>query len=223
MRTKLVAVVLGAVVLAMSGARAAPPLPLDVAGMSLTASAPETYTAGTPITVSGRLLAYAHLPIVFETAQPVPQQRIDVFVDGTLATSTTTNGEGVYNAELRFDAEPPVRRSIRAVAFDGTALRTSSAPVETRLARVLIGMRIDPATLSLAQGESAQLQAIGEFDDGRTSAVTARATWSSSDATTVVAGNGAEDKGRVVAVKSGEATIVATLDGVSATASVRAD
>jgi len=203
-----------------SVAQATPPLPLDLAGVSLTIDVPETYAGGTPLHVSGRLLAYFHLPIVVEVAQPVSGQEIRIYADGVPDQTVTTNSEGIYGADLLFDALAPTTRSIRAVAFEGSAIETQSRTATTRLARTLIGLTIQPSSLSLAPGGSASLRALGEFDDGRVEDVTGRVLWTSSDAQTATVGNTGADKGLVTGIQPGSATITGAMDGLAAAAGV---
>jgi hypothetical protein len=113
-------------------ARSTPPVPLDLAGFSLTIEASETFVAGVPIAVAGQLCAYAHLPIVFEAAQPVSDQDIVVYVDGVASTSARTDSAGSYSVTLQLGTQPATH-SIRAVAFQSMPIETWSRAVATRL------------------------------------------------------------------------------------------
>jgi hypothetical protein len=208
-----------ALALALTGvARATPPVPLDVAGFSLTIDAPDTFVAGVPITVAGHLLAYAHLPIVFEAAQPARDQDIAIYVDGIFSKSARTDTTGSYSVALVFGAEP-TSHAIRAIAFEGLPIETSSRTVSTRLERIVVSFSVSPQSLTLQVGETSQLYAIAEYDDGRRADVTARAHWSSSDPSVEVS-DAAASKGAITGAAAGSATATATLDDLNASANV---
>jgi uncharacterized protein YjdB len=73
----------------------------------------------------------------------------------------------------------------------------------------LVSVSIQPGTLTIAQGTTAKLNAIGLFNDGSTRDVSAQATWSSSNPSFATAqSNG---NGKVHGVSLGLASITATL------------
>lgn len=189
------------------------------AGPSLTIDAPSSYSAGTLFPVSGALYAAVGLHYV-EASRGLPDQQIDILVDDRLAATTTTNDEGTYVIDLLFDAAPPTTRSIRAVAFRGTPLETSSRAVATSIDRTLLELAVEPATLALQQGEAVALTARGTFSDGRDETVTEWATWTSSDPDVATVSDAAGSRGVVTAIAPGSATVTAALEDRQATAEV---
>jgi len=177
------------------------------AGFTLTIDAPDTYTPDEPFAVSGRLTVAFDLPIIVEVGEGVPDEEIVIRVDGAPAATAITDDDGSYQVQLTFDSLPPTTRALQAIAFEGELLETRSRTVETRQDRSLVELTVEPAFVAFAPGATEQLLATAMWDDGRTSDVTARANWSTSDAgvATVSA------DGVVEAVAPGTATITATL------------
>lgn len=184
-------------------------------GPAVTIEAPATYGVGIPFEVRGRLYAQVGLPVVFETAQPVRDQRIDVLVGDAVAGSAITDAEGAYHVTLTFGAAQPTTRFVRAVAFNGTALETSSRTVAVSVERLYTSLRVEPASVSLDAGNAAQLRAIGLDDDGRQTDLTGEVTWSSSDAQVASVSGGL-----VTAVSPGTTTITAAYQTLTDTSTV---
>jgi hypothetical protein len=72
----------------------------------------------------------------------------------------------------------------------------------------------------LSQRDTCQFIATGLYSDGSTQDVTNVVTWSSSDCGVVKVSNGSPAAGLVSAIDSGSATITATLQRITASASV---
>jgi len=83
---------------------------------------------------------------------------------------------------------------------------------------VLVSIGVTPATASLPLGTTATFAATGVYSDGTTHDLTARVTWSSSDATIVGLSNAGGSQGTATAVAIGSVTVTAALGGVSGTA-----
>lgn len=192
----------------------------EPAGFALTIEVPETYRDGVPFTVSGYLYAHAEAPIVFEYARGVPNQIVEIVVDGEVAAADETNADGYYTATLTFDWRAPTTRTIQARAYPGYPIEEVSAPKTTRLHRVVGVLEIRPGSLSLAPGDSGALRAWAEDDNGRFYDVTAEATWSSADTDVATVSNAAGTKGIVTGGAPGTTTITATFRDLTQTAEV---
>ena len=79
----------------------------------------------------------------------------------------------------------------------------------------LTGITITPPDPSIAKGTSRQLIATGNFSDGTTQNLTALATWTSSNPSLAAVSNAVRSRGLVTGTGVGNATITATLGGVS--------
>lgn len=187
-------------------------------GFAVSIEAPDQYSAHVPFAVTGFLRAQFALPVVVEVAAGVPDEQIDVLVDDEVITTVTTAGDGSYEAILAFGTEPPLTRSIKAVAYRGSALETSSRTVVTTIDRAPIELFVSPSSASIARDHSIQLTALVTDNQGRTSDVTSTAHWSSADPD--VASVSSAVKGLVSGIAPGTATIWAELDGLAASATI---
>lgn len=202
-------------------AQAGPVRDLNV-GMVLTLEAPETYRAGAPLRAGGHLRFQVGLPIVFETAQPIRGQTIDVFVDGTLARRVTTDSDGAWTAEFTFDAMPPYRHTVRAVAFAGTPAETSSRTATLRRDLTYTELRIEASAPDpIAPGQSVMVRAFALDENGRTREVTEEARWSSSDPNVASVSDADGSKGMLTAIAPGDAEIVASFEAFAAALTIR--
>jgi hypothetical protein len=84
---------------------------------------------------------------------------------------------------------------------------------------VLERIRIEPSSISRDTGTSYQFEAIGEYSDGSTSAITTQVEWSSDDSA-IASVNSTTQKGVVDFLLSGSTTLRAVLGQMSAQASV---
>jgi uncharacterized protein YjdB len=104
---------------------------------------------------------------------------------------------------------------------------TGSTPVTISDA-IIVGLQVDPVTVTLPVGARQTYTATAIFSDGSTADVTARATWVSSKpaVASITAGGGGGGPGggggggQAVALGAGTATITATYAGFSATATL---
>jgi hypothetical protein len=194
--------------------------PEDIfAGPSVTIDAPATYTSGTPFAVRGSFLATVGLHYV-EAAGPIPDQRIDIVWNGAVVASATTGADGSYSASVTFDGQAPFVRTIRAVAFRGEAIETSSRDATMNVDDLIIELTLSPSSATVPIDGTLPLIATGTTDRGREVNVTERATWASSNDGVATVSNSPGDRGTVTGLRSGTTTITATIDGVSATANI---
>jgi uncharacterized protein YjdB len=86
----------------------------------------------------------------------------------------------------------------------------------------VVSIVITPAAPTIASGTAIQFHAVATYTDSSTQDITWAATWSSSDMAVATVSNlpPAADKGLATGVAPGTATITATYNGVSGTASV---
>ena len=79
---------------------------------------------------------------------------------------------------------------------------------------------LTPAAPTIASGTAIQLSATATYSDGSTQTITTVATWSSSATSVATVSNSSGSQGLATAVALGTATISATYNGVSGTATV---
>jgi len=84
---------------------------------------------------------------------------------------------------------------------------------------VLFSISLSPASVTLNAGQNQQLTATGKYSDGSTKDVTSTAAWSSSNSSVAKVSSG----GLVSSVATGQATISATLSGMSGSGAVTVD
>ena len=84
----------------------------------------------------------------------------------------------------------------------------------------LTGITITPPDPSIAKGTSRQLIATGDFSDGTTQNLTAFVTWTSSNQSLAAVSNAVGSRGLVTGTGVGNATVTATLGGVSGSTGV---
>jgi hypothetical protein len=88
----------------------------------------------------------------------------------------------------------------------------------TVTAATLTTLSIAPTTAQLARGDVRAFFATGTYSDGTRRDLTGLATWSSSAPAVLSVSNAAGNRGRATAVSPGTATLSATYDGVTGTA-----
>ena len=196
----------------MPGARAEEVIRDLNVGPAVTIEAPATYTAGVAFAVKGFAYTQVGLPVIFETAQPMPNHRVDLVVDDALVTYTWSATDGSYAFDWQFGFEAPMTRKVRTVVYGDTAATTSSRTIVMSIDRNFTQLRIDPASASLAQDSTLALGAFAFDEDGRAADVTGVASWSSSDPGVATVGDGV-----VTGVAQGTATITASYAGMTAT------
>ena len=122
------------------------------------------------------------------------------------------------------------RRAVATGVAAGTTTITvtyqglsASAKLTVTAVTTLVGLTITPANpAGILVGANQQFQANAVFSDGSTNAVTAAATWTTSDATVASVSNGGGGPGggglagRVTGVGAGSVTITATYNGLTA-------
>lgn len=99
-------------------------------------------------------------------------------------------------------------------------LGSSGSAALTVTAATLTSLAVTPLTATLAPGTQQQFAAVGTFSDNSTQNLTALVSWSSSSVGVASLSTAAGQEGLVSAVATGTATITASRDGVSGTASL---
>lgn len=128
----------------------------------------------------------------------------------TVATvSNATGSNGLINTAAVGTAT--ISATLGSVA-GSTGLTVSTA--------VLTSIEVTPASPSAAKGTQEQLRATGIFSDNSRQDLTTQVTWSSTDGSVAVVSNASGRQGLVSNAGVGSATVLAALDGVSASASV---
>jgi len=96
---------------------------------------------------------------------------------------------------------------------------SGEAPVTVAEAK-LISIAVSPATASVSAGKTQQFTATGSYDNGATPDLTTQVTWSSSNIGVAQVSNAAGSQGLATSLTAGNATILATLDGITGTAAL---
>ncbi|HYQ02880.1 MAG TPA: Ig-like domain-containing protein [Polyangiaceae bacterium] len=107
-----------------------------------------------------------------------------------------------------------------ATTISATVAGVTGTTVLTVTSATLSAIQVTPPTSKLAINGSAKLVATGTYSDNTTVDLTASVTWSTSNASLVQVSNAAGAAGTIAGLSAGTATITATLDNVSGTASV---
>ncbi len=94
---------------------------------------------------------------------------------------------------------------------------SSDSSFDNGNARLLTAIAVAPAELKMGLGQSAQLSAIGTYNDGTDEDITERVAWTSSNETVAPV----SAAGEVTALATGDAIATASLDGLSGESSVR--
>lgn len=119
------------------------------------------------------------------------------------AVIAVSNADGTRGRATAGAASGSVDITGSYAEFSGIATLTATAALVTRV-------EVGPSEIDLAKGTSSQLHATAIFSDGTNLDITSESQWSSTSQGTATVGNDAEDKGRVEAIETGEATIRAT-------------
>jgi uncharacterized protein YjdB len=217
---KLLAAVAGLMLIA-GAANAQPPLPPGFqAGLAVTIDAPETFSAGNPITVSGFVYAVFALPVAVEVAQGVPNVDVDLIVDGIVAQTTKTTGGGAYHFDIVLGPNYPTTHTLRTVVLRGTVAESSSSTINTNIDRFITALSVEPSAADVSLGGTLGLRACALYDDGRVRDVTEDASWTSADADVATVSNETGEKGIVTGVGEGTTNVSATIEGKMASADV---
>jgi uncharacterized protein YjdB len=149
--------------------------------------------------------------VALEPGELFPLQAVLVFDDGSSRdvsgeANWRSNDPGVADVDGAgvVTANGPGKATVTVSyqTFSSTAMVTVSFANLQSLAVV-------PATLSVTAGQTLALRLIGQFDDGTSRDLTARATWISSDPGVAVVGNGS-NAGVLTGVAAGTANVTAT-------------
>ncbi|MDO5295014.1 MAG: Ig-like domain-containing protein, partial [bacterium] len=173
-------------------------------------------------------------PVLQSIALEPLELTLDVSGTGTVkATGTYNNNRTVDISKLadwtssdtnivRITAKADGGSTITARA-SGTANITASydgiscdAPCVVKVTAKLKSITLDPAAPTMSVGLSTQMKAMGSYDDGSTSDITDRVTWSSADESVATV----DQAGKVTAVAAGTVKITATADEISGEATV---
>ncbi len=181
------------------------------------------------LTVTDAVLVEVQVTPVAPTlaaGQLVRFQAVAIFSDGT---SRNVTGEATWSssapATLTVSNDPRQRGLGTAVAagsaeaqavFEGV---TGSTTV-TVTAATVVDVSVTPVTFTAAVGEDQRFQAVAIFSDGTSRNVTVQATWTSTAPSVAQVSNRPGQQGLVTALAAGTATLRATFEGVSGSASV---
>lgn len=189
------------------GLLGAAPARADLPLFSLSLEGPSEYDALVPVTFGGALaLGPLGLPV----------QTVEILVDEAAVQSAQTSLTGTYALDIAFSPGAPFTHTVRAVAYRGTPLETSSPPVTISLRVRLVSIAIEPAAPTVRRGGDVQLAATGSYNNETTEDITERASWTSSAPAFATVSNSAGTRGLVTGVAPGVSTISASLDAVTA-------
>lgn len=116
-------------------------------------------------------------------------------------------------AEVRAWAPGSATLSVRFGAVEGQQTLTVSAAE-------LVSLDISPSAASVVKGGGLALSALGHYSDGSQQDVTGQVVWASADLAIATVSNASEEAGGVSGVASGSVALSATLDAVSAAATL---
>jgi trimeric autotransporter adhesin len=144
------------------------------------------------------------------------------FSDGTVSdvsssASFTSSAPSVAKLDAAHSATTLAAGTTTITATIG---KLSGSTTLTVSAATLISITVTPATTTLAINGSAPLTATGTFSDNSRVDLTASVTWSSTSAKVAVVSNAAGSAGSVTGLSAGNATITASLNGVSGSGAV---
>jgi len=134
------------------------------------------------------------------------------------ATATGSNPSSVTSTKANL--QPGVSYYARIWTYTATGSTYTDTSFQTSatasLTSIAINIPADPLNIS----EGALLTALGTFSDGSTADVTATASWSSSNPSTLWVSSHSNSIGLSVGITPGTVTVTATENGITATASV---
>ncbi len=125
--------------------------------------------------------------------------------DGAVAAiSNATGSNGLATGE-----------GVGSATVTATLAGVSGATPFTITPATVVALEVTPTSPSIAKGTTQQLVATGIYTDSTTQDLTGQATWASSDETVAAISNAAGSHGLATGVGTGNATLSATLAGVS--------
>ena len=104
-----------------------------------------------------------------------------------------------------------------STAYPPTATSNNGLQFVVTAAPTLQSIVVTPADPDLPDGESVQLMAIGTFSNNTTANLTGQVTWASTATAMATVSNVSGSQGMATSVGQGPTTILATLDGITAT------
>ncbi|MGF1469932.1 MAG: Ig-like domain-containing protein [Sandaracinaceae bacterium] len=150
-------------------------------------------------------------------------QATGIFEDGTRADLTPTVLWVATNpAVLAVDedgrgrTQSPGTSIVRARLGDVEGTSTVTVTAAT-----LLGIVVDPASVTLGPGERTALSATGTYSDGSQADVSASVLWTSDDAAVVTVSNAPGREGELTGLSAGTTTVRASIGDVEGSASVR--
>ncbi len=126
-----------------------------------------------------------------------------------LSVSNTAGSKGLASAH-----------AVGAATITATLSGVTGGKAMTVTNAVITGIALSPAAPSIAKGLTQSFSATATYSDGSTGDVKDTATWTTSDNTIATVSNAAGSKGVASGIAQGNATITATLSGVSGQATV---
>ncbi|MGI5862649.1 MAG: beta strand repeat-containing protein [Myxococcales bacterium] len=176
----------------------------------------------TPATLVGFRVAPTSVILEYQGSQQIVATATysdGTVVDVTATTDWTSADPSIASVSTTGNARGLVRAGRAGQTVVTASFGGKSATVDVTVhAPRLTSVEIRPGSISLPAGTEGQLNAFATYADDSVRDVTAIAAWTAS-AGNVVVGNGATG-GHITARSTGSATITATLDGASATATV---
>jgi len=175
------------------------------------------------------MAAPATYPGLFYGTASVDDEPVDAGTEITAWVETEQVGSALTGPEgrepnefiLNVELEPGAEVSFKIGELDAieTATFVQYGAVEVALTAytevTLVSIAVTPESASILIGDTQQFTAMGTYSDDTTVDITAEAVWTSSDAAVATV-----ELGLATGVALGTATITATLDGISGSASL---
>ncbi len=131
--------------------------------------------------------------------------------DVTAQTTFSTMSSAVATVALEPQFARVTGRGAGATKLMASAMGFTAQADLTVTPAQLIGLSINPASLTLARGTRGQLTVEATWSDGTNADVTTQATWTSSDAAVVAVSSAPGSRGALTALTTGTATVQAQL------------
>jgi hypothetical protein len=186
-------------------------------------------TGSTTLTVSGAVLTSIEItPTAPSIAKGVSQPFVamGIFSDNSkqnLTTQVTWSASAASVATVSNSA--PTVGTVTATGIGTTTLTASTGSLSastqvTVTPAVLASIQVTPPTPSIASGLSQQFTATGIYTDNSVQNLTLTATWATTAPTVATVSNATGSQGLASSLSPGAATISASLNGVSGTATL---